>query len=104
MITDLDEADNKAAIVTGIAEEKHHRGGHNKKRNPAKYLQTISGNFKRRSRSAECDINHEGAGTKTETQGNQKRINYINELVQKQVKERVCGIFSLKFKNICLLF
>lgn len=69
IITDLDQSDTQIA-----AQEESHRKVH-KKRTKEKILHTLSGNFNRRSHSAE--------GTKEDRVGKTaaKHTGYLNELV-----------------------
>lgn len=76
IITDLDQSDNQQR-----GNDENHRKVH-KKRSKEKTLQTLSGNFNRRSHSAEYSkedrLGHgEKAGNKTT-----KPSSYFNELVR----------------------
>lgn len=77
IITDLDDPDNQETPTV----EENHRKVH-KKRTKEKHLQTLKGNFSRRSHSAECKPEdrglREGDGDRT---NKNIKIGYFNELV-----------------------
>ncbi|XP_013113260.2 protein Cep89 homolog isoform X1 [Stomoxys calcitrans] len=84
IITDLDQSDNQQTPM----EESHRKVVH-KKRSKEKHLQTLSGNFSRRSQSAECKTEDRlaaGGGGDRATK-NAKQSNYFHDLLQSKDKQ-----------------
>lgn len=96
-ITDLDHSDNQQQTAL---EESHHRKVVHKKRSKEKHLQTLAGNFSRRSQSAECKKPEErlpeGGGVgglvdKT-NKNNAKHVSYFHDLVSDIEKSKPVSV------------
>uniref|UniRef100_A0A1I8M7U4 Uncharacterized protein n=1 Tax=Musca domestica TaxID=7370 RepID=A0A1I8M7U4_MUSDO len=84
IITDLDQSDNEQRQM-----EENHRKAVYKKRSREKQLQTLSGNFTRRSQSAECKpqerlttAGKENTGGGDRPNKNVKHVSYFHDLLQ----------------------
>ncbi|XP_061401747.1 protein Cep89 homolog [Musca vetustissima] len=96
IITDLDQSDNEQQRQQQ-QEDQHRKVGH-KKRTKEKQLQTLSGNFTRRSQSAECKPEERllrggestggggGCGDRINNK-NVKHVSYFHDLLQSKDKQ-----------------
>lgn len=94
IITDLDQSDNEQRQM-----EENHRKAVHKKRSREKQLQTLSGNFTRRSQSAECKpqerlttAGKENTGGGDRPNKNVKHVSYFHDLVSYAHTYEVFGI------------